>query len=261
MKMRNINLVFFSLFLVFLISLPILCVDRYLSHQDIPWQLTPFNVDSLSQHYKERFDIMKPYAVVSALQDSSKPLVMILIDGWGVPYKEDMLEKDFEFFPKNKNTSFAIRKRLLQNTSHAENVEYVNGFAEGVFLENGDSVACAKSDREQAFHFKQTLCCENCSDVRAVATLDSLISLVSDTTWNRIAWTAHGTREGDRGKLHNLLDNLSRMVEKYPDIQFVIQGAHRPILGTPETRRKYLAPWVPAVFINCAPMESVVIKN
>ena len=251
MKKRNINLVLFSLFLAFLISLPILCVDRYMSHPDYPWQLVPFGADSLSQHYKERYVQLKPDAIMRSLQDTAKPLVMVLVDGWGVPYDENLLEGDFAHFT-GKNVSFAVHKRLLQHTSHAEAVEYKQGFSKGVFLEIGDSSACAKKRQEQSSHFKQTICCEKCNETRAAATLDSLISLVNDSTWNSVAWTIRETREGDRDKLQSLLKNLSEIAIKHPDVQFVIQGTHRPLLGTPETRRKHLAPWVPVVLINCS---------
>lgn len=249
MKMRNINLVLFSLFLAFLVALPILCADRYLSHPDIPWQLVPFNADSLSQHYKDHYPQLKSKAVISALQDTTMPLVMVLVDGWGLPYDEAMLERDFAHFAGERAT-FAVHKRLLQHTSYAENVEYKQGFTEGVFLENGDSASCVKSGENEMFHFKKTICCVNCDDNHAMANLDTLIALMSDSTWNKVAWTAHGAREGDREVLQFLLEGLSEIVKKHPDVPFVIQGAHRPILGTPETRRKYLAPWVPVVFAN-----------
>ena len=256
MKKRNINLVLFSLFLAFLISLPILCVDRYTSHPDYPWQLVPFGADSLSQHYKERYVQLKPDAIIKSLQDTTKPVVMILVDGWGVPYDEKLLETDFAHFT-GKNVSFALHKRLLQHTSHAETVEYKQWVAKGVFLGTGDSLACEKIEREQSALFKQVVCCENCDETRAVATLDSLVSLAADSTWN-IAWTVHETREGDRGKLQSLLKNLSGIAGQHPNIQFVVQGTHRPLLGTPETRRKYLAPWVPVVFINSSFSESAL---
>ena len=260
MRMRNINLALFSVFLAILIALPILCVDRYLSHPDVPWQLVPFNADSLSLSYKEKFTQLKSDALILSRQESSKPIVMVLVDGWGLPYDESLLESDYAHFDKNKSF-FAVHKRLLQRTSYAENAEYKQGFAEGVLLMNGDSTACAKSEREQGHNFKQTICCEGCDDTRSMTTLDSLILLASDSTWNEIAWTVHGTREGDRNKLDSLLKNFDKIARKHPDIQFIIQGAHRPLLGPPEIRRKYIAPWVPAVFINCLPKTSAEIGN
>ena len=257
MKKRNINLILFSIFLAFLISLPILCVDRYLSHPDIPWQLAPFNADSLSHIYKEKYTQLGSDALILSIQDSSRPVVMVLVDGWGVPYDESLLDDDFAKFNKDKIV-FSLHKRLLQRTTYAENVEYKQGFINGILLETGDSTTCAEKDREQGSHFKQTLCCINCDDIQALATLDSL---TKDGSWKRIAWTTRETREGDRGKLHTMLQELSKMATKHPNIQFVIQGAHRPILGAPDTRRKYLAPWVPAVFVNCSLKEFDATRN
>ena len=250
--MRNINLALFSLLLVSLISFPILCVDRYLSHPDYPWQLVPFGADSLSQTYKAQYQVMGPQALMTRLADSSKSTAMVLIDGWGVPYDEKMLEDDFGIM-RGTNATFAMHKRLLGHTSYAENVEYRAGFSEGVLIANGDSAACAKVESEQGVHFKQTICCENCNDKQTLSMVDSLIA---DTAWNKIGWSVYGTREGAREKLHSLLRELAGIANKHPETQFIVQGTHRPILGTPETRRKYLAPWVPAVFINCDLMES-----
>ena len=159
-----------------------------------------------------------------------------------------MREDDFGIL-QGQSVTCAMHKRLLGHTSHAENVEYRIGFSDGAQVADGDFATCKKTERDQGARFKQTICCENCNDVQTIAILDSLIA---DTTWNKVAWTVRSTREGDREKLHGVLRGLSNVVGRYPDVQFIIQGTHRPILGAPETRRKYLAPWVPAVFINCA---------
>lgn len=232
MKKRNINLLLFSLFLTLLIAVPILHLDRGRSTMNgwdrSPWHLTPFGADSLSQHYKDNYRVLDEKPLETLLSDPTKPLVMILVDGWGVPYDEHLLEADFQIF-SGKGVTHAIHKRTSQTTSHAESIEYGGDFKEGYILDSEDSTGCAKID-----------------------------SLISEGSWNRIAWTARGTREGDRDKLHNLLKEISAMAAKHPDVQFVVQGTHRPILGTPETRRKYLAPWVPAVFVNCNLEQSIV---
>lgn len=227
MNKRNINLLLFSLLLLLFISVPILRLDEGRSIRggwnQGPWHLLPFGADSLSQHYKDRYQVLNEKPLASLLQDSAKPLVLILVDGWGVPYDECLLEADFQVIG-GKFVSYAVHKRPFQTTSYAESIEYGANFKEGIILDSEDSAGCAK--------------------------IDSLISVGS---MNRIAWTARGPREGYRDKLHKLLKALSELAGKHPDVRFIIQGTHRPILGTPEIRRMYLGPWVPAVFVNCEP--------
>ncbi len=227
MNKRSINLLLFSLFLALLVSVPILHLDEgrsiRIGWDRGPWHLLPFGADSLSQQYKDNYRVFDEKPLISLLLDSAKSVVMILVDGWGVPYDEGLLEVDFRIF-SGKGVAYAVHKRSFQMTSYAESVEYGNDFKDGIILDSEDSAGCAKID-----------------------------SLISEDSWNRIAWTARGPREGDRDKLHKLLKGLSELAGRHPDVQFIIQGTHRPILGTPETRRMYLAPWVPAVFINCVP--------
>ena len=112
MKMRNINLALFSLFLAIIILLPIVCVDRYRSNPDVPWQLVPFDADSLSIAYKSQYQIIDHHALSTQLKNPSRTTAMILIDGWGVPYDKKMLEDDFGIL-QGASTTFAIHKRLL----------------------------------------------------------------------------------------------------------------------------------------------------
>lgn len=246
MKMRNINLALFSFFLVVLISHPIFFADYEKSQPNAPWHLLPFHADSLSQQYKINYHIMEQHALVTHLADSAQKKVMVLVDGWGIPYDEDMLKQDFALFNR-ANAEFAIHKRLLGHTSHAENVEYRKGFADGIFIIQGDSSACEKKTSLTYWDFRQNYCCANCNDSKMISIIDSLLS---DSNQVKIGWTVRSTREGDRETLHEVLRGLSDVASRHPDVQFIIQGTHRPILGTPETRRKYLAPWVPAVFLN-----------
>ena len=248
MKARNINLILFSITLALLIAIPFVSDKLFVINQNAPWQFSPFNSgDSLSVVYKERYRVLDASALIRLLKDTSRTTISIMVDGWGVPYDEKMLEQDFSLF-KQQNVKYAMHRRSLGYTSHAENVEYHIGFAGGTFLTQGDSLICAQRADSAYWKFEQSLCCENCGDSKMISVIDSLLS---DSAQMRIGWTARSTREGDREKLHEILKGLSDVASRHPDVQFIIQGTHRPILGTPETRRKYLAPWVPAVFINC----------
>ena len=250
MKKRNINLILFSTVLAFLIVIPFVSKNLFVTNQDAPWQFCPFNSgDSLSTTYKERYRVFDQQALIHQIKDKTPTTVSIMIDGWGVPYDEKMLADDFSFFDKN-TAHFALHKRFHGHTSYAETVELRSGFEDGLYLVNEDSTKCTQMETQPAYGMKQAYCCLKCTDNDVATKLDSILS---DTTssWKRIVWPPRETNLGDRNKLHNLLRQLAEMATRHPEVQFIIQGAHRPILGTPETRRKYNAHWVPAVFINC----------
>lgn len=248
MKFRTINLVSFSTLLLFLVLIPFLFGNKIASRQDAPWQLCPFNSgDSLSETYQNRYRVLDNAPLIRQIKDTLRPVVSILIDGWGVPYNEEMLVQDFSLLIGGK-TQLALHKRLLGCTAHAETVELQQGFADGLYLARGDSAECAQIGMQPKFGMKQVSCCSRCTDRDNAKELDSILF---DTTWKRVAWTARETNLGDRDKLHDLLRQLAGIASRHPDVQFIIQGTHRPILGTPEIRRKYNARWVPAVFINC----------
>lgn len=247
MKARYINLTLFLTLVIFIISLPLVFVDRYLSSSDSPWQLKAFNEDSLSSFYKNHYHILEDSALSFYLQDTTKPIVMILIDGWGVPYNESLLEKDFSIFENNASV-FAIHKRAFNVTRLAENEELKNFFSNGLFISSGDSLNCNKEEFSPNVFFREKYCFANLSDFKMIEILDSLLS---EEMWGKVAWTIHQTQKGDSVILHSTLQKLSKAAKDYPNIQFIIQGTHRPTLGSPEIRRKYLASWVPAIFINC----------
>lgn len=243
---RNINLLLFSLFLVFFITLPPLFKDRFLSNAGRPWQLLPFGADSLSDFYKEHYAVIEKGPLFSLLADTTKPTIMVLVDGWGIPYKEDSLVANFSNFG-DANTTFSIYERFKSITSLAESEEYGKNFTDGILLVNGDSANCSKKQQNYNKLFLEIRCFVNFSDKDIITKLNSLASIGE---WKKIAWTSIETKEGDRAKLQGVLESLSYLITRHSDYQFIIQGTHLPTLGTPETRRKHLKPWVPAVIAN-----------
>ena len=244
--MRRINLALFSVFVALLVSLPVIFVDRYLSRADSPWQLKMFNEDSLSSFYKKHYQILGDSALTQYLGDTEKPTVMVLIDGWGVPYDENTLIEDFASFDKHTSIC-AIHKRAFDITRWAEGEELRFEFQGGLYVSSGDSLKCQRSRNKPNNLFEKELCLADDKNSKMSVVLDSLLA---EGKWQKIAWTAHQAREGNRIILHDMLRELSEIAKKYSNFQFIVQGTHRPTLGTPETRRLYLAPWVPAVFVN-----------
>ena len=246
MNKRLLNLMLFSTVIIFIVLLPIIFVDRYLPQSQHPWQLQPFNADSLSSFYKSNYQIIGDTSLIDYLKDTSGAIVNILVDGWGIPYDEKKLVQDFELF-KNNSHRYAIHKRSFNITAIAESGEFQKGFANGIYVSGADSSSCRKKQLNLSRYFSNISCYDDYEDAKMVSILDTLLTKDS---LKRIAWTTLGTRMGNRTNLHLLLEELSKLAKKHPHVQFIIQGTHRPILGTPETRRKYLTPWVPAVFLN-----------
>ena len=115
MKTRNLNLILFLIFVIFIISLPIFCGNRFLPQRHTPWQLQPFNNDSLSLFYKKNFKIIEDSPLNKLFRDSESALVTVLVDGWGVPYDEDLLLEDLSLFDK-KTSEYIIHKRIYKSS-------------------------------------------------------------------------------------------------------------------------------------------------
>lgn len=246
MKTRNLNLVLFSIFVIFIISLPIFCGNHFLPQRHTPWQLQPFNNDSLSLFYKKNFRIIEGFPLDKPLRDSASALVSVLVDGWGIPYDEDLLLEDFSLFDKKKS-EYIIHKRMFGYTAGAETEEFQRDSTVGIYVYGGDALSCKKKTKNLSVFFEEISCFEDVGDSSAIIALDSLLS---KNTWKQIALTTYQTGTGNRDSLHMVLRNLARLATKHPNVKFSIQGTHRPILGPPDARRKYVAPWVPAVFVN-----------
>ena len=80
--------------------------------------------------------------------------------------------------------------------------------------------------------------------------LDSVLAAVevdSASLVKNIAWTTQDSRDGDRAKLHATLRLIAEVARKHPEVRFIVQGTHRPILGDPKIRRESFTHWVPVV--------------
>jgi hypothetical protein len=141
---------------------------------------------------------------------------LILIDAWGVPFDEQKLAKEFAIF-KDVPHEYAIHKRLKNVTKHAELVEFRTDSLDSLVV---------------------------------VDRLDGIDSLLVNSGDKMIALTMHVSKDGSEENLRKILNEIAGLIKKFPDVQFIVQGAHRPILGTPETRREYYAHWVPVVILN-----------
>ncbi|WP_405336305.1 hypothetical protein [Fibrobacter sp.] len=216
-KSQKINLTVFLAFIVFVIPLSYIMGSDFMGKQEKPWHMQgAVHEDSLSQEYIGKYKILDKAPVTLQIERAKEKRVLILIDAWGVPFDEKKMAKEFAIF-KDVPHEYAMHKRLKNVTKHAELVEFRADSLNSIFV---------------------------------IDKLSSLDSLLENSGNKTVALTINDSKEGSEENLHKVLNEIAELMKKFPDVQFIVQGAHRPILGTPETRREYYAHWVPVVIGN-----------
>lgn len=216
-KSQKINLSIFLTLIAFIISLSYIMGSDFMGKQEKPWHMQgSIHEDSLSQDYLSKYKILDKVPVTLQVEQNKEKRVLILIDAWGVPFDEKKLAEELAIF-KEIPHKYAIHKRLKNVTKHAELVEF-------------------RSDSTEPFF--------------VIVSLSHLDSLLEYSDYKTIALTIHDSKDGSEENLRSTLKRISEMAKKHSDVQFIVQGAHRPILGTPEKRKEYYAHWVPVTIVN-----------
>ena len=216
-KSQKINLVIFLAFIAITVPLSYVLGSDFMGRQEKPWHMQgSVHEDSLSQDFLSKYKILDKAPVTLQIERAKEKRVLILIDAWGVPFDEKKMAKEFAIF-KDVPHEYAIHKRLKNATKHAELVEFRADSLNSIFV---------------------------------IDKLSSLDSLLENSGNKTVALTINDSKEGSEENLHKVLNEIAELMKKFPDVQFIVQGTHRPILGTPETRREYYAHWVPVVIGN-----------
>lgn len=216
-KSQKINLAIFLAFIAVTVLLSYVLGTDFMGKQEKPWHMQgAVHEDSLSQEYIGKYKILDKVPVSLQIDRTKEKRVLILIDAWGVPFDEQKLAKEFAIF-KDVPHEYTIHKRLKNVTKHAELVEFRTDSTESIV---------------------------------AIEKLSRLDSLLMNSDYKTIALTIHDSKEGSEESLCKVLNKIAELMKKFPDVQFIVQGAHRPIFGIPETRRQYYAHWVPVVIGN-----------
>ena len=212
-----------------------------------PWQLQPFeHEDSLSSQYKEMYRIYDKMRMISQEKNLSQKKVVVLVDAWGVPNDEKLLEQDFSFFSSLKHKK-GIHQRLKNQTKHAERVELHNEFEKGIFLFGGDSSEYDRRSYIPGLGYDSLIFCQKCNDSLMIALLNTIIQ---HQNFDCHGLTTQDSRTGDRALLHNTLTRIADVAEQHQDVFFIVLGTHRPTLGTSNARNSHKSHWVPVVLLN-----------
>ncbi len=216
-KSQKINIAIFLALIVFIIPLSYIMGSDFTGKQEKPWHMQgTVHEDSLSQEYLGKYKILDKVPVTLQVERSKEKRVLILIDAWGVPFDEKKLAEELAIF-KEIPHKYAIHKRLKNVTKHAELAEF--------HVISPDSNVVAKN-------------------------FEQLESLLMNPDYRTMTLTIHDSKDGSEENLRSTLKRISEMAKKHSDVQFIVQGAHRPILGTPEKRKEYYAHWVPVAIVN-----------
>lgn len=251
MLMKKISVTFFILiFLTFFLSQFILDPD-YLNKYTKPWHMQSFaHEDSLSSFVRANYKVIEKTRLYSSLSVTRKPIVNILVDAWGLSMNDSIVKMDFSLFDSLPH-EYVIHDRQLNYNSHAEKREFRNNYEKSIYLFGGDSLEYDRKNYIPKIGFSEMVFCQNCSDSAMVKKVDSLLcaedSLLSPLF---IGLTTKSSRGGNRDSLLSSLRIFANLAKKYPESIFLVQGSHRPVLGSTKERKKYYAHWVPAVMIN-----------
>jgi hypothetical protein len=247
-KWQKINLVVF-LTLIFLTAslIYVLRESDFSTPFGKPWHLQPsIHEDSLSAFYKKNYQIIGQSPLRFSLYDTTQTNVFILVDAWGVSMEEGILAEDFGVF-ENIPHKFALHRRLANYTSHAERVEFRNNL-NSLFLFGGDSMQFNRTEYIPKIGFQQALYCPNCTSNVIIGKIDSILTEQEHPLF--IAWTAHASTIGSHNEIRQVLTQIADLAKRRPNVRFVIQGTHRPVLCEPEIRNSYKAHWVPVAVLN-----------
>lgn len=242
--MKNKNLLHFALFIFCLFCVSFFVSDR-LDYERYPWHMMPWkNQDSLSTEYLQKYEIQSD-TVAFDLKENADRIVFIQVDAWGLPFDESLLNEELSVL---KNEKAFIHWRRLNQTKQVELLELNNRTKSGVYFFGGDSLEYGRKAYIPDLGFVQMVLCQNCSDEIMASKLDSTLSVENPVAV--MAWTTQSSRVGVGADIRKSLKLIADLATKHPDVKFVVQGTHRPILGTPETRKKYYAHWIPVVVLN-----------
>ena len=211
-----------------------------------PWHMQPsIHEDSLSQLYKDQYLLLDKAPLRHAYFDSSRTNVFIMLNAWGVPVQESVLKDDLkplEVLPHQ----FALHRRLSNNTQHAERVEFRNKYENSIFVTTGDLTLYKRFDYVHSLGFGNIIFLDRNDIDFAIQKIDSLLAQPPSF----IAWTIEVSPTGDHEKIQQTMQKIAEFEKKHPDVRFVIQGTHRPVLCRPEIRNNYKSHWVPAAILN-----------
>lgn len=243
----------------------------------------------LTKEFRERNNVTDSVSVTRYYVDTTRSNVVILVESWGVPMDSSMFAKElivFDGLVKERGIHFRMSSRtrtaeradLLDSAwrspGRRDSLFMPNRFAalgfKTTFLFGGDSAFQWRYKYIERIGFRNAVWTDSvAADGVMAGKIDSLLNAsVCDSTADStcvsrqfVAWTTRDTRfpisddaaETERlyyERLFGTLRIVADLARKHPDVRFVVQGDHEPILSPLEFQAKFYKRWVPYVVLN-----------
>lgn len=281
---RSVNLVLFVVFFAHFGAMRVY-PDQPLMQFSVPQYLAQrqHRVDRnhLSVDFRIRYNATDSVSVTKYHVDTTRSNVVVLVESWGIPMDSVKFNEEFTVFDgllkergvhlrRYSRTRIAEREDLLDSVvldavGLLDSLFMSNRFVEmgykTTFLFGGDSTIQRRHKYIRNIGFQNAVWTDSATtDVVMAEKIDSLLSQL-DSVKQFIAWTTRDTRfpisddsiECKRlyyERLFGTLRIIAVLAKKHPEVRFVVQGDHEPILAPLEFQAKFYRRWVPYVVLN-----------
>lgn len=246
-------------------------------------RMVPKNPDRnyLSADYRIRYSVIDSTSITKYHIDTSRSNVVVLVESWGIPMDSAKFNEELAVF-EGLLTGRGVHFRMYSRTRTAEREDLLDSawrdstgkrdslfmpkrFVElgnnTTFLFGGDSTIQWRYKYIRNIGFQNAIWTDSATaDIVMAAKIDSLLNQ-SDSTKHFIAWTTRDTRfpisddavETEKlyyERLFGTLQIVADLAKKHPDVRFIVQGDHEPILSPFEFQAKFYRRWVPYVVLN-----------
>jgi len=227
-----------------------------------------------------RYNATDSVKITKQYVDTSRTNVVVHVESWGVPMDTNLFNQELDVF-KGQMTASGIHYRTFSRTRTAEREDLLDstwrdssrrmdslfipnklkeeGFS-NTFLFGGDSAIQVRYRYINRIGFENAIFSDSLlPDGVMVQKIDSLLQ--DSSKKQLIAWTTRDTRfpiDDDASVTENLyyerllstLNIIADLVKKHPDVRFIVQGDHEPLLAPNEFMQKFYRRWVPYVVLN-----------
>lgn len=283
-SLRQVSFILFVSFFTHFFTLR-LYPSQPLFQFSIPVYLTQkrFSIDRnhIPDEIKKMYNVTDSVSITKYYVDTTRSNVVVLVESWGIPIDSTMFLRELGVFDGIMKDC-GIHFRMYSRTRTAEREDLLDsawqnlaGKRDSLFMPNrfvalgyktaflfgGDSTIQWRYKYIRNIGFHEVFWTDSTTNDAAMAVKIDSILTIPDSAKHFIAWTTCDTKfpMGDDPaeveklyfeRLFGTLRIIADLARKHPDVRFVVQGDHEPILAPLEFQAKFYRRWVPYVILN-----------